>query len=358
LKSQNKILIIAPSLSMGGMERASVNAANGLKAIGNQVIFLSLFKKEHFFLLDEGIELIEPSGYNETSLNLSKSVFWIRNEIKSHNPDSVLVFNKFYGAITALALWGTKYKFFISERSSPLYQWAFKIKIINFIAYHLNPPKGVIAQTNIAKQYQQKYYGQKMVIKVIPNALRTVDLFPEINREETILAVGRLGDYLKGFDRLVEAFALLNNKNWKLVIAGGDENGQYLKDQATQLGVLDRISFLGKIKNIDSELAKAGLFVIPSRSEGFPNALVEALAAGVPCISFDFTAGPQDIIENGINGILVPDDNIEELANAIDDLIADETKRAQLSKNALTSREKYQADKIAGAIEQFILSKT
>lgn len=341
---------------MGGMERASVNAANGLTAIGNKVIFVSLFKKEHFFSLDDGIEIIEPSSFNELNLSLSKSINWIRNEIKFHNPDSILVFNKFYGAITALALLGTKRKFFISERSSPHYKWALKIKIINFIAYHINPPNGVIAQTNIARQYQRKYYGKKIAMKVIPNALRTVSLFPDIRREKNILVIGRLGDYLKGFDRMIEAFALIKNKDWGMVIAGGDENGQYLKDQAKQLGVLNRISFLGKVKNIDLELAKAGMFVIPSRSEGFPNALVEAMAAGLPCISFNFVAGPQDIIEDGINGILVPDGDIQDLANVIDRLILDNAKRTQLGEKAFAARETYKAETIAKEIEKFILS--
>ena len=356
MNTTNKILIIAPCLSMGGMERAAVNTANGLAALGNKVIFLSLFKKEHFFLLETSIEIIEPLRFNENSLNISKSINWIRNQTKLHNPNSILIFSKFYGAIAALALFGTKYKFFISERSSPLFKWNLKIKIVNFVAYRLNPPDGVISQTNIAKQYQQKYFKKKTIIKVIPNTVKMVSLFPNIDREKTILIIGRLGDYLKGFDRLLEAFALIKNKDWKVVIAGGNENGQYLKDLAVQLGILDRINFLGKVKNIDLELAKAGIFVIPSRSEGFPNALVEAMAAGVPCISYNFIAGPQDIIEDDVNGILVPEGDIQGLAYAIDRLILDPAKRAHLGEKALAVREKYKAATIAKEIKQFILS--
>ena len=165
-KQANKILIIAPCLAMGGIERASSNTANGLSELGAKVYFLSLFKKEAFFKLNEGIEIIEPQGFNKTKLSLFKSILWIRKEVKRVNPEHILVFNKFYGAITALALLGTKYPYFLSERSSPLFVWRQPMRAINKLAFSIKPPKGVIAQTNIAAEYQRKYF-QKTLIKLI-----------------------------------------------------------------------------------------------------------------------------------------------------------------------------------------------
>ena len=319
-KQANKILIIAPCLAMGGIERASSNTANGLSELGANVYFLSLFKKEAFFKLNEGIEILEPQGFNKTKLSLFKSILWIRKEVKRVNPEHILVFNKFYGAITALALLGTKYPYFLSERSSPLFVWRQPMRAINKFAFSIKPPKGVIAQTNIAAEYQRKYFKKTEVI-VIPNSVREVQLFPEIKREKVILAVGRLNDYLKGFDLLIESFAKLKNQDWELHIAGGDEEGEALKEQAERLGVINRIKFLGKVKEIDKCYAYAGMFVIPSRSEGFPNALAEAMTAGCCCIAFDFVAGPNEMITNGVDGILVPSGDTQKLAEAIDDLI-------------------------------------
>ena len=243
-KQANKRLIIAPCLAMGGIERASSNTANGLSELGAKVYFLSLFKKEAFFKLNEGIEIIEPQGFNKTKLSLFKSILWIRKEVKRVNPEHILVFNKFYGAITALALLGTKYPYFLSERSSPLFVWRQPMRAINKFAFSIKPPKGVIAQTNIAAEYQRKYFKKTEVI-VIPKSVREVQLFPEIKREKVILAVGRLNDYLKGFDLLIESFAKLKNQDWELHIAGGDEEGEALKEQAERLGVINRIKSLG-----------------------------------------------------------------------------------------------------------------
>lgn len=333
-KQTNKILIIAPCLAMGGIERASSNTANGLSELGTKVYFLSLFKKEVFFKLNEGIETIEPQGFNKTKLSLLKSILWIRKEVKRVNPEHILVFNKFYGAITALALIGTKYQYFLSERSSPLFVWRQPMRAINKFAFSIKPPKGVIAQTNIAAEYQRKYFKKTEVI-VIPNSVREVQRYPEIKREKVILAVGRLNDYLKGFDLLIESFAKIKNQDWELHIAGGDEEGELLKAQAEKLGVINRIKFLGKVKEIDKCYAYAGIFVIPSRSEGFPNALAEAMTAGCCCIAFDFVAGPSDIIKNEENGILVNSGDVLALAKSIDYLICDHKLRLILSRNAI-----------------------
>jgi GalNAc-alpha-(1->4)-GalNAc-alpha-(1->3)-diNAcBac-PP-undecaprenol alpha-1,4-N-acetyl-D-galactosaminyltransferase len=348
-----KIFFVAPCLSMGGMERAAVNTANGLRQHGTEVVFLSLFKKPHFFALNSDITLLEPNNFNVNSLNLIKSVLWIRSEIKKHKPTQVLVFNKLYGAITAFALFRLNYPLYISERSSPLFKWKFPLNWINRIAYTLYPPKGVIAQTSIAASRQKNYF-KKSKVTVVPNSVREVKLYPEIQREKIILAVGRLNDYLKGFDLLLQTISLLKNKDWEVHVAGGDGEGHELEKLSFDLGISNRVRFLGKIKDIDPLYAKAGLFVIPSRSEGFPNALAEAMAAGCCCISFDFTAGPRDLIIDKENGYIVTNGSIQELADAIDELILDSGRREYLGKNAMKVREKLKISFIVEKITSFI----
>jgi len=153
---------------------------------------------------------------------------------------------------------------------------------------------------------------------------------------------------------LLESVALLQNQDWELHIAGGDENGEALKQQADKLGIRQRVKFLGAVKDIDRCYAYAGIYVIPSRSEGFPNALAEAMAAGCCCVAFDFVAGPRDLISHDVNGIIIPKSDIIAMALAIDQLILDENKRVVLAKNALVMQQKLKQSIIVQKIKNFI----
>jgi glycosyltransferase involved in cell wall biosynthesis len=355
-EDSKKIMIIGPSLKMGGIERASTNIANFAAKNGHQVIYIAIFRQERFLELNHNIEFIEPPvNLNVTKLNLFRSVLWLRKQIRRSNPDTVMTFNYFYAAIVRLAMVGISIPCYVSDRASPLYKWQKHVAIFNYFVYKLFPPTGVIAQTKIAAEYKLHFFGTRTKIWVIPNALREVKLFPEVKRKKQVLAVGRLNDYLKGFDRLVEAFASIENKEWQLVFAGGNEEGFEIKKQATKLGISHQIKFLGKVSDIDRVYAESSIFVIPSRSEGFPNALCEAMAAGMACIAFDFVAGPREIISDGINGIIVEDGNINALAAKIDDLIGNEVERARLGKNAAEVSEKLGLEKIGKKYLDFIL---
>ena len=315
-----KILIVSSSLQIGGIESASSSLANYFSEENFDVYFFCIFKHSQFFHLNKEITLIEPNSAKFQRLNIFTAPIRIRKAVLKIKPDTVLVFNKFYGAITLLGLWGLSTPVYISERASPYYKFPKAIEyFINWI-YKLFRPAGIIAQTSFAAEIQKKYYKKGIPIKVIPNILR--DIQPENQkRENTILAVGRLNDPLKGFDRLVEAFTFINNTDWKLLFVGNNAKSSGLKELIIALGLEDRVEFKEQVQNINQIYAEAGIFVITSRSEGFPNALIEAMAFGLPCISYDFVAGPSEIIENGVNGILIEDGNSQKLAQAIDYLI-------------------------------------
>lgn len=337
---------------MGGMERASVNTANALIDYA-QVVFLSVLKKKHFYELNSEVTLIEPQGFNVEKMSFLKTVCWIRTSVREYNPDIILVFNKFYAALTALAVMGVSTQLYISERSSPLYHWSWPFKLIHRLAFSLRPPDGVMAQTSIAAQYQKKYYSKSDVV-VIPNVLREVALYPEIKRENIILVVGRPNDYLKGIDMLIEAVSLLKNQDWTVHIAGGEVMDSGLHQMIEDYRLHDRVLFLGKIQDIDKHYASAGIYVIPSRSEGFPNALAEAMAAGCPCIAFDFIAGPRDMIIHQVSGIIVENGNVAKLAEAIDVLIASPEERQRLGKAAISIRQKLNKEVILQKMIKFL----
>lgn len=340
------------------MERASSVLANALSRKGFKVMYLAIFRHPHFFELDHAIEFNEPeAGLNEKKLNFIYTINRIRKRVKNFNPDYVIVYNKLYAALTVLALVGTDIPIFISERSSPLYKWRFPLNVFMRVVFSLFHPSGVVAQTSIAAKFQRDYFSKNIPIQVIPNAVRSVNVYDK-KRENWILAVGRLADPLKGFDRLVHAYSNIKNKHWKLFFAGPDDQAMNLKKLVADLSLTDRILFGGRIDNIDEIYSQSGIFVIPSRSEGYPNALAEAMVSGLPCISFDFVAGPRDMITHRVNGLLVTDGDIDGMTKAIDELIDNQDLRRVLSTNAIELQKRLEDWNIVDQWLNFMFSST
>ncbi len=329
------------------MEKASSQMANALVHSVGKVSVVTIFKKKHFFKLQKEISLYEPKT-EVTRLNILGTIKYLRQNIKSINPDTILVYNKFYGALVAVSLVGVSIPFFISERSSPFYKWGGKLNLFNKVAFAINSPMGIMVQTEEALKFQEKYYRSSR-LAVIPNILEKPVLEPIYERQNFILAVGRLNDPLKGFDRLIIALSKVKN-NWPLFIVGGNANeDKSLTLLIDQLNLKDRVVFKGKQNNVSQFYKQAGIFVIPSRSEGFPNVLIEAMSYGAPCVSFDFSSGPKEIIDNQVSGVLIDEGDTEKLAQAIDQLIENENHRKKIGDVAKIESKKYG--------EEFITSK-
>lgn len=339
---------------MGGVEGATCTLANNLVNNGHEVNYIALIDFVPFFKLDSRVKYLTPTFSNLPKYKIFKTFRWIRKVIGNDKPDFVIVYSKFIAALVNISLVFTSHKIVLSERSSPYYKWPWHIEIFCRLSFWIKKPRGIISQTQIAKEVQGKYYGKTVPIEVIPNAVRDINLFPNIKREDYILAVGRFNDECKGFDLLLKAIRRLENKTWKVKFLGGTKDEGNLFLLAKKLGIVDRVEFLGKIENIDSILAGAGIFVIPSRSEGFPNALAEAMSAGVPCVSFDFIGGARDLITHNVDGIIVPHQDIKALANVIDSLIKDPLKREILGKNALSIRERLHKTRISSLTNEFL----
>lgn len=349
-----KTVIIGPNVGIGGVERASTNIANGLVQLGHEVIYLALIPEKPFF--DLYSDYIEPKGFNRTHMSLFKTLVFIRKNVKMLEPESILCYTKFYAALANLALVGTKYSIVVTERSSPLYKWPLRVELVSKFSFWLKKPKAVISQTSIASGYHQKYYGNTQY-HIIPNTVQEIKKYSDVEREKIILAVGRLHDPCKGFDLLVKAFNFILDKEWRLVFAGGTrEEGKYLLDLA-DAPKKSKIDFLGAVKNTDLLYARAGIFVMPSRSEGFPNALAEAMCAGCCCVSFDFIAGPKDLIEDGVTGTIIPAENIKALAEAINELISNDNKREKLQNNAVQIRNMLIEDVIIDRYEKALINE-
>lgn len=181
------------------------------------------------------------------------------------------------------------------------------------------------------------YWGNIPNIVVIPNAAMLVGNKYSDVTEKRVIAVGRL-DYQKGFDRLIKAWKMVQQSgrfnDWKLDIFGQGEWKEMLNRMIDDYGIAGTASINAPTKQIGDEYAKSSMLVMSSNYEGFPMVMIEAMACGLPVVSFDFKCGPKDIIDDGKNGIIVHDGDIEGLANAMMKLMDNQTLRSTMSENA------------------------
>lgn len=349
---------------MGGIERAISTLANNFVSKGYDVHCVTLLPLEPFFILDERIHLYVPklpfSRNKMGFINYLKFYFYIfspfgylRKTVKTIAPDTILDFCEGF-PLVIMSLAGLKIPLYTSKRTSPNFQPPIHLRIFRFFAYSINRPNGVIVQTTAALKNKQWFLGKN--IRVIPNAAREITFY-DSTRQNWIVAVGRLHKE-KGFDRLMQAFAKLDAPDWKLVIAGDGEHSEYFHHLANQLKIEDNIVFMGKVKNIDKLLYESKIFALTSYREGFPNALCEAMVSGLPCVSFDIIAGPSDIIQDGINGFLVTNNDIEAFAERLQFLINNPDVRNKIAIEAKKIKDQYSAEKIANEYLNFILSLT
>ena len=181
------------------------------------------------------------------------------------------------------------------------------------------------------------YWGDLPNIEVIPNAAMHVsDAYSDVMNKR-VIAVGRL-DYQKGFDRLIQAWELVQHTgkftNWKLDIYGQGEWREMLQQMIDKAELQNTVCLNWPTKQIGEEYVKSDMLVMSSNYEGFPMVMIEAMACGLPVVSFDYKCGPKDIIQSGINGLLVPNGDIQALADAMMKVMEDEAYRKMLSLNA------------------------
>jgi glycosyltransferase involved in cell wall biosynthesis len=191
----------------------------------------------------------------------------------------------------------------------------------------------VLTRADLAA-YQQAL-GDAVRLVRIPNGIPARPCVPQGERAPIVVAAGRLTRQ-KGFDLLIDAFAAVHEKHpeWQLHIHGAGDWRPRLTTQITQRGLGRVVRLRGLTRALDAEPAQASIFALSSRREGLPTVLLEAMAAGLPVVSFDCPTGPVEVVADGVNGQLVPAEDVAGLAAGLSRLIADDGERERMGRAA------------------------
>lgn len=349
---QPKIAMLIGALSKGGSERVLVNLSRYLIDRGWQVTMVTQYQKDEEYPLDPKVkrliaDITEEEVSSNRILNFKRRFCKLRNIWKQERPDVIL---SFIGKNNMMALLTSRFLHIpvaVSVRGEPTMEYY--NKWMQTSARQLfKLADGVILQTGRCMEFFPDKVKRKAVIlknPMNPSFFREPYTGP---KEKEIVAVGRI-DENKNHEMLIRAFARIAEEfpQYRVTIYGEGELKQHLTDLTAELGLSERIKLPGVVQDVASAIEKAGIFVLTSDTEGVPNTLIEAMLLGLTVISTDCPCGgPGDLIEDGVNGILTPVRDTDELAVSLRRAITDLQEQGRMGRNALKLRESYDPEKV------------
>lgn len=345
-----KIVFCIPSLGSGGAERVTSLLANQLVLKGYSVTVLMTARRHEVYPLSDMVQIACINCDDDMDLSLVNRFLTrlkkIKKTIKNIAPDVVISFMSETNVDVCFALAGMNVPIIVSERNDPKTSPASRAKqIIRRLAYVM--PRGFVFQTPDAQAYFSKRIQKKSKIILNPLSNSMPERF-EGEREKRIVAVGRLHKQ-KNFSMLIDAFAEFSktHPDRVLEIYGEGALEEKIREYINEKELQDKVILKGFCKDLHERILCAEMFVMSSDFEGMPNALLEAMALGLPCISTDCPCGgPRMLIESYENGILVPVRDTKKMTEAMVYMADNSEKAEQMSINAVAVRDRANADAV------------
>lgn len=317
-----KILFLNTNLGYAGAEKMIAWVANQCAINGFEVTFLTYREDFNFQQLHKSIRHIHVHLEDDgASFNLLSTVWYLHKFIKKECFDVAIAFLSPSILRLSLAAIGTKTKILVSQRGDPYVQYkntGLKFKLARWINnFALRNADAFVFQTKQAMNYYRLSKRKHSI--VIPNPIKPLvrTMSRAGNVRNAIVNVGRIDFYQKRQDLLVESFLKIREKYPDVVLefyGDGEDEGKLLN----LIDGIEQIKYMGKTQDVASVIQNAAIFVLSSDFEGIPNALLEAMSLGVPCISTDCSPGGAALlINNQQNGLLVPRSDSEQLSKAM-----------------------------------------
>lgn len=350
-----KLLYITNGISgAGGLERVlSVKASYFAEKLDYEVHIITLNENNtsQFFSYSSRIKIHDISLKKNFLLYITAYTTKIKKAVSEIKPDIILVCDDglkgFFLPIILEKPCPMIYERHVSkiieirknsnwlQRIKTRVKW----KLMNFLASNFD--KFVVLTEGNKNEWPLKN------LNVIPNPL---SFYPNEKADlsaKKIIAVGKQS-YQKGYDLLIQAWKLVVSiyPDWNLEIYGTFDSSQQLEKLCKQLQLESTVYFHRPVQDIEKHYLESSIFVLSSRFEGFGMVLIEAMACGVPCVSFNCPYGPGDIINDGIDGLLVENGDIQDLANSIIKLIETPLLRKQMGIQAKENAKKYMQENV------------
>ena len=371
-----RLTLVIASLASGGAERVMAVLANDWAAQGHHITLITLAPASEdrqslaSTIARVGLDMMSASdNLRQAARSNFLRIKRLRREIRDSQPDAVISFLAETNVLTLAATSTLRVPVIVSERVDPR---AHRIPAVWAGLRNLlyRRATAVVVQTgDVARWAERRVPVAK--IHTIPNPVPPPEECPTTRHQPAglpewladprskVFAMGRLTRQ-KGFDVLLRAFAQCHAQNldWCLIILGEGEERRRLEALAVELGIESAVRLPGCVPNARRVLRDADLFVLPSRYEGFPNALLEAMAYGLPVISTDCPSGPREIVRHGIDGLLIPPDDVDALSIAMRQLIAAPDDRKRLAWRAAEVVDRFSLMSVMRSWDQLLVKCT
>lgn len=344
-----RLVFVQSGLGAGGAEKIINLIAQHRARLGDEVFVLAFHDSPDSSFFQYPPSVVLRTMQSEISAPVAggqgflRQVRWLRKTIAEIQPERVVSFLTKINAISAIALLGTAPHLIVSERNNPLKQRPGRLWK-GLISFTFNRADCIVMQTGSAQKLLNRAARAKSCVIANPCIM-----VPPVGSETSkqVIAVGRLTQQ-KGFDLLIDAFAAVLSKHPDagLTIWGEGQDRAKLEKRINDKGLNSNIFLPGLSDGTQAWVDQNAIFVLSSLYEGFPNVLAEAMSAGLACVAFDCDWGPSDLIENGVNGLLVRTGDRDSLSQAITSLLDSPEHRKTLGVNARKNAEKYALDTI------------